>query len=318
MSIEIRHLRAFAATARESHFGRAADRLHITQPALSRTIRQLELALGGTLFDRTTRSVRLTPLGELFRERAAEALQHFDAAIAAAERAARGATRRIVVGHTEVAVFGLLPRILRAFAAAHPEVEVALEPGFTALSLARLKAGELDLAFVTGRTEDPELDCLPLWEEPSVAVLAQAHPLARRRVVALRDLRAEAFVLGPRASWMSYRPLVEAACARAGFAPRVVAEADSSSAIVQLVAGNDAVTVHPECVRNIAGRGVAIRELRDPGLGILTCLALRRDRASPPARRFAALAREVCGASQPAAARRRGSGGGIAASSSRV
>lgn len=319
MNIEIRHLRAFAAIADANHFSRAADRLHITQPALSRTVRQLELSLGGSLFDRTTRSVRLTSLGEMFRDRALGVLEQFDMALALTARLARGEAGRLAIGHTEVAVFGYLPRILHAFAAAVPGAEVILEPGITATNISRVRTGELDLAFVTGGTADPALDCETLWEEESVVVLTQANPLARRRVISLRDLSGERFVLGPKASWMSYRPLVEAACARAGFLPRVVAEAESSSAIISLVAGNDAVTVHPACVRNITGPGMAIRGLRDHGLSIRTSLIMRRDRATMLLRRFAEVARGVCAGAQDQPARyRRGSGTGMAARSSRV
>lgn len=294
MAFELRHLRSFLLTAQERHFGRAAVRLNVTQPALSRTIRQLEAELGGALFNRSTRSVVLTDLGSVFLSVAKPAVSSFDAACVMGQQAARGEIGQMLLGHTEIAIFGQLPRILQQFRDRYPNAQVSLSPGITSQNIERVLNGEIDAAFATGRCALDEVDCVSLWKEASVVVLATGHRLARRRSIHIKDLAEEAFVLGPSASWQAYRPLVEAACRRNGFTPRVVQEADGSSALVQLVASGEGVTIHPACIRNISGGQVVVRDLIGSTVEVETCLITRKDCRSKLVSNFREVAISCC------------------------
>lgn len=300
MSFGIRHLRSFMHTAQERHFGRAAHKLHLTQPALSRTIRHLEMQLGGALFVRSTRHVELTELGAIFLPVAKTAVASFDAACAAGQQAARGEVGHILVGHTEIAIFGQVPRILRRFRALYPQTTVSLVPGITNENIERVARGEIDAAFVTNRLDSAALDCVSLWTEGSVVLLPLHHRLARRRAVHLSDLVDEPFVLGPSATWQSYRPRLEEACRQSGYSPRVVQEADSTSALVRLVASGEGITVHPASVRNISAPEVVIRDLVDASLHVETCLITRKSCQSKLVENFRKTATDCCGIGQTA------------------
>lgn len=294
MAFEIRHLRSYVAVAEERHFGRAAERLHITQPALSRTIQQLEAELGGPVFKRSTRTVELTALGATFLPAARTAVASFDTAYLKGQMAARGEVATVLLGHTEVAIFGQLPRILHTYRGHYPNSTVTLFPGNTRENIARVISGEIDVALVTGLTANEELNCEPLWEEGSVVVMAAGHHLAKRRSIELKELAGEPFVMGPSKSWQAYRPLVEQACARMGFSPRIVQEADSSSALVQLVARDEGITIHPACIRNVTPPQVVVRELIKPLITVQTCLIRRRDNHSKAVVHFWRVAEECC------------------------
>ena len=291
MHLEIRHLRSFLITATELHFGRASTRLNVTQPALSRTIRQMEAKLGGALFKRTTRNVELTELGATFLESARSAVNAFDAATAAGRQAARGEIGRLMIGHTEVAIFGHLPRMLQRFRERYQNAHISLLPGITSENIERVRNGELDIAFVTGMVADDRLDFDMLWQEESVVVMAAGHRLAGQMALSLETLSAEPFVLGTSSSWQAYRPLVEAAFAQRGLPLRVIQEAESSSALLQLVASNEGITIHPACIRNIATSQVVIRELAGSTIGIETCLVSLKVNQSPIVRNFRYVAR---------------------------
>lgn len=297
MALDIRHLRSFVLTAQEAHFGKAASRLNVTQPALSRTIRQLEAVLGGALFKRSTRSVALTDLGSSFLSMATQAVVSFDAACVMGQQVARGEVGQMLLGHTEIAIFGQLPRILQRFRDQYPKAQVALSPGITIQNIKRVLNGELDAAFVTGCTSADELHCISLWKEESVVVLPADHRLARRRSIHIKDLVDEAYVMGPSASWQAYRPLVEDACRDNGFEPRVVREAESSSALVQLIASGEGITIHPACIRNVSGRQVVFRDLVGASIEVETCLIARQDSRSKLVVNFCEIAKSCCAVS---------------------
>ncbi|MCA3704378.1 MAG: LysR family transcriptional regulator [Methylobacterium sp.] len=294
MALDIRHLRSFVLTAQEAHFGKAAARLNVTQPALSRTIRQLEAVLGGALFSRSTRSVVLTDLGATFLSTARQAVASFDGACVMGQQLARGEVGQMLLGHTEIAIFGQLPRILQRFRDQYPKAQVALSPGFTRENIERVLNGALDAAFVTGHASAADLDCVGLWKEESIVVLPADHRMARRRSIHIKDLADEPFVMGPNASWQAYRPLVEAACKRNGFDPRVVREADSSSALVHLIASGEGITIHPACIRNVSGRQVVFRDLVGASIEVETCLIARQDSRSKLVANFRDIAKSCC------------------------
>jgi DNA-binding transcriptional LysR family regulator len=183
--VELRALRYFVAVAEERHFGRAAERLHVAQPAVSQQIARLERELGTRLLDRSPRKVALTGAGTRVLDAARDALSAADRVAAAARLAWGGTTVRI---GTAAGLTARLERGIDALHAQHPEFELVLADLPLADRLAALRRGELDLALARGRIFGPGLRALPAWTEPLHAVVSVHHPLARRDVVALREL----------------------------------------------------------------------------------------------------------------------------------
>jgi DNA-binding transcriptional LysR family regulator len=191
MAFDLRALRAFVAVAEELHFTRAAERLYVAQPALSEQIRRLERDLGVRLLERTTRRVELTAAGEALLVRARRILAEADAALADAARAARGETGRLRVATGSTAGIALVPRILRAFRAARPGVDLELrESDFEDYS-GGLDAGSVDAAFVWLPLERAGVRVEALHEEPRVVALEAGHRLAAEPELRLAQLTGE-------------------------------------------------------------------------------------------------------------------------------
>jgi DNA-binding transcriptional LysR family regulator len=188
MAFELRHLRAFVAVAEELNFTRAAERLHMAQQALSRTINQLEQRLGVQLFERSTRKVALTPAGEALLQRAGPILDAVDRA--AAEVRAAGGTRRLTVGLRETYGAQIVARALHSFAAERPDVEVETRYGDILDPSGGLRGGDADVSLVSGDFDDSGLELLPLWSEPLYLIMSADHPLAEREELTLADMSA--------------------------------------------------------------------------------------------------------------------------------
>ena len=188
LKFDLRQARAFAFVADELHFGRAAARLFMSQPALSRSIRQLEEAVGVPLLERSTRRVRLTPAGDAFAVECRVALGHLGRAVNAAQQAAQGREGRLRVGYMDFAINGRLPRVLQAFRDRHPRVDIDLQYLPTALQHAALLEGRLDIAFGIGQFDSPAVVNLLVEQEDFVALLPETHRLARSATVRLGDL----------------------------------------------------------------------------------------------------------------------------------
>ena len=194
MSIELRHLRSFVAVAEELSFTRAAERLHLAQQALSAQIRQLEQLIGATLFIRTTRRVELTPAGRALLERAPALLEAVDAAVEAAVQADRSEAGELSVGLLATAPLDFTPRLLRAFAARHPDVDVSVRsyPFDDPSGGVRDRAADVSLVWLPFSTDG--LVCEPLFSDPRMAVLPASHPLAAREELEVGDLLDEPVV----------------------------------------------------------------------------------------------------------------------------
>lgn len=194
MDVELRHLRAFEVLAQELNFTRAAARLHLSQQALSAQIRDLERRCGATLFERTTRSVELTDAGRTLLRHVPGILLSVGQAVAETRRTAATGTRpRLVVGLRGTSGVEVVSRVLRSFAARHPEVEVGIRNVEFGDASAGLAGGDTDVALAW--LPAPEgIVAVPLLEDERLAVLPADHPLAREEVVAASDLADEPFV----------------------------------------------------------------------------------------------------------------------------
>lgn len=278
--MELRHLKYFVAVAEELHFGRAARRLHVSQPPLSQQIRVLEAELGAMLFLRTKRRVELTDAGRVFLAEARLVLEAAHRAARAVGEAVRGERGLLTVGFVTSATLSILPRVVREFRAAHPAVAIELREMIPAAQLAALERREIDVGFLRPPVEDPAVDSEVVSSESLVAAVPSDHPLAARRTVALADLAEEPFVLFPRRHGPGVTDVVLAACREAGFTPRTLCEPNEMQTILAHVAAGSGVSVVPGSLATLSRELVAFRPLRDAPSSIDLVLAWTRLRTS--------------------------------------
>src|SRR6478609_8134486 len=233
--MELRHLRSFAVLAEERHFGRAAERLHLAQPALSQQIKQLERELGVDLFVRTTRRVDLTEAGARLVGHARDVLAGVDRARDDLAALSSGHAGRVSVGFVGTATYDVLPRVAQEVRRELPGVELELRGELLSPQLA---AGLADRTYDLALLRPPEtgLDARTLRTERLVAVLPAQHPLASRRRIGLSALKDEAFVMHPSGHRSSMHARVLEACAAAGFEPAPVVEVSETATLVVFVA----------------------------------------------------------------------------------
>ena len=262
--VDLRLWRQFLTLAEELHFGRAAQRLHMTQPPLTQAIAQLECSLGVQLFERTKRSVRLTAAGEALLEPARELLSRAAALPARARAAAAGEVGRLRLAFVSTVGFGPLPGWVRGFRQAHPQVAVELVEATSDVQADLLARGEIDAGFVlhSPGAVPAALESLGLGTEPLVLALPEAHPLARARPLPAAQVLAEPLVLFPRRIAPSLHDAVLRLYQAAGREPRVAQEAIQMQTIVNLVSAGLGLAWVPDSVRRFQREGVVYRPVR--------------------------------------------------------
>lgn len=288
MKFELRHIRAFLCLAEELHFNRAAERLHTSQPALSRTIRDLEDAVGARLLLRTTRCVGLTDAGKAFLTEIQPGLRHIERAVEAAQHADAGITGELRIAYMDFAINGKVPELIRAFRTTQPGIRLLLSFIPTFQQKQALLENRIDLGFLIGHFDNPNIKNQAFDEENYVTLLPSRHPLASAKTVRLTDLADEPFVLGTGENWSTYRDRLFKICHQAGFSPMIVQEASSSEGIFGLVAAGTGVSIYAECVRNLQRRGLVIRNLDDLTDTIPVFAAWNALSVSPSLSRFVA------------------------------
>jgi DNA-binding transcriptional LysR family regulator len=299
MTPELRLLSSFVAIAEEGSLTRAAARLHIAQQSLSQQMRTLEAQLGATLLERTSRGVRLTPVGAVLLREARALLAQAERATAAVRRAAAGEEGELRVGFLSSVANYLMPPLVRAFGTRHPGVVLQAQEVPIARLVAGLREGELD----AGLTRPPLVDDIAtevVLSEPVAAVLPAGHPLADRRELELAELADEPWVLTARNSWPPWHRLYDETFARAGFAPRVVRRGTSPQNLLALVAAGVGVTRLPLSSRTLRDSGVAFVPLAGDEAQVV--LAWRPERVAPALAPFATIVREVARELDPIAA----------------
>lgn len=256
MDVDLRLLRAFVAVAEELHFGRAAERLRVAQPALSQQIRRLERELGVLLLTRTSRSVALTPAGSVLRDRARALLGQVRRDLDETARVGRGEQGRLDVGFVSSALpLGPVQHV-QSFRERWPRVQVALTEGYTARLLELLTRGELDIAVVRDPDPRDDVTCTTFHVEPFVAVVPAGHRLASRASVRAPELAGDPFVFFPAdagalATERNLAPVVED-----GRVPEIVQVGSSWATLLHLVRAGVGVTVAPASALLVAPDGV--------------------------------------------------------------
>ena len=259
--MEFRHLRYFLALAEELHFGRAAQRLAITQPPLSLNIQQLESSLGARLFERDSKGVRLTAAGQAFRESAQALLAQAEAARLLARGIDAGALGRLRVGFVGSVLFRGLPQWLAAHQAEQPGIQIALSELNSQEQIDALLRDELDLGFVHTRRVPAQLQAALVHSDAFMACVPAAHALARRRKVSLLQLRDEPFVLFSRRASPDYYTRIVEMCGALGFYPNVRHEVRHWLSVVSLVSQGMGVSVVPAPLQRSGMAGTVFRPL---------------------------------------------------------
>jgi len=282
--MELRHLRYFVAVGEEQHYGRAARRLRVAQPALSRQIQDLEEELGFKLFERLSRGVKLSAAGKLFLEDARRILQEVSEAAVRAGSVARGRSGTLRVGFTENASWrGVVPESFRRFRELQPSAELQLRPAASFELLDAIRSGRLDAGFVNFMPKaDPELDQLLVARQHVELAVPKGHPLTKVKKLSLRDLVEAPFVWFPRWPSPAFYDRMMRECYRGGLkSPRIVQEGVNEATILSLVSTGLGVGWVLGTARWRCPETVAVLPVVDLNLPLTLALAWRRDNASP-------------------------------------
>jgi DNA-binding transcriptional LysR family regulator len=282
--MELRHLRYFVAVGDEQHYGRAARKLRVAQPALSRQIQDLEEELGFRLFERLPRGVRLSAAGKLFLEDARRILQEVSAAAMRAGRVARGLSGTLRIGFAENASWrGVVPDSFRRFRERQPDAELQLQPAASLEQIDAIKSARLDAGFANFMPKaDPELDQLPVAVHHLVLAAPKGHPLTKLKKLRLRDLRNAQFVWFPRGGIPTFYDRLMHECYRGGLkSPHIVQEGLNEATILSLVANGLGVGWVLETARWRCPDNVVILSVVDLNMPLQLTLAWRRDNRSP-------------------------------------
>lgn len=285
--IDLRQLRQFIAVAEELHFHRAAERLNMSQPPLTATVRRLEEEIGVELLERGNRIIRLTPAGKALLEHARLTVEQANLAIAAARDAAAGRVGTLRLTYVGSAMYGRLAERVRAFRRGFPEVRLELKETTTAAQVMALREGTSDLAVLLPPLPDASGLRMSEFDEDRFAIaLPAAHALAGKADVALSDLADEPFVMWPAAEGRGFHHQVIQLCASGGFVPRVVQEAHQIHGVLALVAVEIGVSVVPASMTGFRADEIVYRPLDVPGSHFTLCLCHRDETLKATARNF--------------------------------
>lgn len=292
--MELRQLRSFVAVAEELHVGRAADRVSLAQPSLSRQIAALERSVGVPLFLRIRRRLVLSPAGSLFLVGAREIIRRSDELVRDAQRAHRGELGTLHLGFVQSATFQALPRLVGSFRAANPDVVLDAQAMTTLHQVDALRDGRIDVGLLRLPISEPTLATRVVSCDPLVVALPAGHRLAAQKRVRLAELADEPFILYKRVEGPTVQDTIIGYCMAAGFSPRIVQEAIDVQTIVALVAADLGVSllIAPTPPTDDA---VAYRPLAEDLPPWKMALAWSRTNQSAALARFLAVAEQYAG-----------------------
>ncbi|WP_086995873.1 LysR family transcriptional regulator [Rhizobium sullae] len=286
-------MQSFVAVAEELHFGRAAARLHISQPPLTKQIQQLEQFMGVRLLERTKRKVELTPAGRVFLDEARAVLHQTEQAVELARKADRGETGHLAVGFIDAAIYSVVPSVVRRFTEHYPEVELSLTDLRIPNQVRAVVERQLDIGFIHPPVVHKALKVESILVEPLIVALPETHRLASEAEVPLADLASEALIQFPRSINPSLYDEIIGLCRSSGFSPRIVREATPKQTIIGLVSVGLGVSLLPACLQNLRRSGVVYRPIQGRSLSIDTSIIYRREQPSPVLKAFLEIVRET-------------------------
>lgn len=281
-------LRYFVVLAEELHFGRAAQRLCITQPPLSMALKTLEQDLGAVLMERDAKNVRLTPAGEAFLHEARKVLAQLQHAAEVVRGVAQGLQGRLDIGITGSMVYRHVPGFCRAFRAERPLVELCLREMSTREQLQAIASGQIDCGFLNIGTPPDGMRTLSIGEEPFVCCLPSEHALAGQAEIDLRALAQDTFVMFAREVAPANYDNVIACLHQAGIHPHTRHAARQWLTVMALVSAGQGVALVPACMQTVGMNGVRFAALQGSKVTTPAVLAWRSDRASAVLEAFVA------------------------------
>jgi len=294
--LDLQDLRAFLAIAEERSIRRASARLHVSQPPLSRQIRELERELGTLLLARTQHRVELTDAGKAYYEQIKRALEIVSGAARVATLAASGQVGQLTVGFGGSAAYSFLPHVLRTFRKRYPLVHLALEPVPTSEQLDALRKNRIDIGILIhpSSTDFPDIHIKPLLRDRMVAALPTGHRLAKKPRLSLKDLAEENFISLPASSaGGGFRTHLIDLCRKSGFVPKIVQEAPQVEPLIGLVAAGVGVAVIATIAQRIRLSEVEYRPFTDRHAVTDFVVAWRKTESATPVLAFLALAEPV-------------------------
>jgi DNA-binding transcriptional LysR family regulator len=293
--VELRHLRYFVAVAEMENVSRAALKLHVSQPALSRQIRDLEDELGFSLLERTAKSVRLTDAGRAFLDDARALLQNADEAVTKARAIANAEPTELDVGYSPTPTAEIVPKILRAFQLAMPNVHVKLHDWSNNAILDGIRDGRLQLGLIVPPLKTSTLHDLryeELFHERVCVAVSPQHPFARRRVIPISEVAAEPLIGLTREDYSNYYDYLSIIFSKVKQKPRVVEEHDSFSAVVSAVEAGTGVAIATDLGYSFGKRLKFLHVTPEPK-PISVGIAGTKGRLTPAAEQFWQCAKEA-------------------------
>jgi DNA-binding transcriptional LysR family regulator len=291
MDLELCELRALIVLSEELHFGRAAAKLHVSQPALTKQIKRIEAKLGGLLFNRSTGGVSTTPGGAAIIKRARVLLLEAQSIFSFAEKAIRGYTGTLRIGFGVATIPELIPNAVITFRKLYPELQIEMRDMSTPSQVQALLAGSIDVGFVRLPRNEPEIESVPIQRDELVLVTHAKSDLSLSQ--GLRALRDQPFILISRSASLSLHDHAQELCRNAGFAPRIIQEVEELFTLLHLVRSGMGASLVP----------ASSKRMRVPGLRFLSTghkqafwkigIARSRKRASPLVDEFIAVARRI-------------------------
>jgi DNA-binding transcriptional LysR family regulator len=293
--MELRHLRYFIAVAETENVSRAALKLHLSHPGLSRQVRDLEEDLGFPLFERGVKSVRLTDAGRVFLTESRAVLRRVDEAVMAARAVSDGRSSEIHVGYAPTPTVRILPPALRAFQALLPTVRVILHDLSTEELLAGVREGKLQIAFLV-RPSGAMLRGVCFQElarDPMCLAVPPTHPFARLRAVTLARAVREPFLVFTRKDYPEYHEFFDSIFAGLAHKPRIVGEHDSGTSLVAAIEAGSGVALAPRSLACTVGARLKLIPLSPTPEPLVIGAAWLKDRLTPMAEQFLKSAKEI-------------------------
>lgn len=291
--VELRLLRYVIAVAEELHFGRAAKRLHLSPPTLSKQVKDLEGNLGYKLFERKTREVLVTPAGIAFVTEARQSLAHAQRAVECGSAASRGDSGVFSLGYSPWFRPSLLVKLQAAFAEKLPKTRLGLHSAYSATQIELILKGTLQAGIIELPVNGEGLETHCIWHDELVVVVPEAHPLANQPEIGRQDLIQEPIIWIARSLHPALHRYFLDSCQQLGFLPRITHEVNSVSELLDLVeAGTGIGFIKRSIAARVQASGVAFRELGGAKLFIDTGIVFRPDNESEALRVLMALLRE--------------------------